>query len=310
MSQPWMPFYVADYLADTGHLTTIEHGAYLLLIMHYWRHEGLPEDQSSRASIVRMAPREWAKIETKIGALFQGWKHKRIDAELAKAKLKSEARASAGQRGGLSNGRRDKSKPEAIASNLLDQISTDAEASSSQPQSQVQAGPDIPFLQPEKKPEILSVPALPETDARKNSSKKSRNTYPAAFEELWGAYPTDANMSKAKAFVRWRALSPADKELALKSCGPYRAYCADHAKNNYRPKHLEGYLNDRRFVGHAETAVRVVAAQGVFVRIGTPQWRAWDEYFRRQGKVGCQINKEGTGWWFKSEWPPGLTEAA
>jgi uncharacterized protein YdaU (DUF1376 family) len=42
MSQPWMPLYVGDYIADTAHLSCAESGAYLHLIMHYWRAGSLP----------------------------------------------------------------------------------------------------------------------------------------------------------------------------------------------------------------------------------------------------------------------------
>ena len=34
---PYMQFYVADYLADTTHLTAEEHGAYMLLLFSYWQ---------------------------------------------------------------------------------------------------------------------------------------------------------------------------------------------------------------------------------------------------------------------------------
>jgi uncharacterized protein YdaU (DUF1376 family) len=96
-----MPFYVADYLADTGHLTTTQHGAYLLLIMHYWSKGGLPTDDRHLARIARVPVKFWLEhVKQDIEQFFQGgWKHKRIDHELAKQQDIALKRAIAGRKG-------------------------------------------------------------------------------------------------------------------------------------------------------------------------------------------------------------------
>lgn len=101
MSRPWMPLYVADYLADTGHLSAAEHGAYLLLIMHYWANGGLPADDRKLARIARMTDTEWRAARETVAEFFSdSWRHERIDRELANANAAYERRASAGRKGG------------------------------------------------------------------------------------------------------------------------------------------------------------------------------------------------------------------
>jgi uncharacterized protein YdaU (DUF1376 family) len=98
----WMPLYVGDYLADTGHLTTTQHGAYLLLMMHYWRKRELPADDKQLAAIAKLPLRIWLDSKETLQAFFyDGWNHKRIDAELEKRTAISEKRAAAGYNGGM-----------------------------------------------------------------------------------------------------------------------------------------------------------------------------------------------------------------
>ena len=105
MSKAWMPLYVGDYLADTGHLTTLQHGAYLLLIMHYWQHGSLPDDAAAVARICRLTGRVWSSNCLAIASMFEqpGWHHKRIDAELQRAKEISDKRKVYGAIGGRKN---------------------------------------------------------------------------------------------------------------------------------------------------------------------------------------------------------------
>lgn len=104
MNRPWMPLYVGDYLGDTGHLTTTQHGAYLLLMMHYWRKGTLPDDDKQLAKITKLPLKVWAdQRETLQAFFFEGWNHKRIDAEIYKTESISEKRKAAGFKGGISS---------------------------------------------------------------------------------------------------------------------------------------------------------------------------------------------------------------
>jgi len=100
MSLPRMSFHIGDYRKDTGHLRAAEHGAYLLLIMHYWTKGGLPDDDRQLAAIACMSDREWKQARPILQAFFQeGWKHKRVEQELVVAQEKYERRSRAGVSG-------------------------------------------------------------------------------------------------------------------------------------------------------------------------------------------------------------------
>ena len=61
---PFMQLYVAEYLADTAHLSTEEHGAYLLLIFNYWqRGKPLPANPERLARIARLSNDRWTDVE-------------------------------------------------------------------------------------------------------------------------------------------------------------------------------------------------------------------------------------------------------
>jgi uncharacterized protein YdaU (DUF1376 family) len=101
MSLPRMSFHIGDYLKDTGHLRAAGHGGYLLLIMHYWATGGLPSDPRQLAAIARMTDLEWLEWQPIIQAFFHdGWKHKRIDNEIAEALDKYDKQVESGRAGG------------------------------------------------------------------------------------------------------------------------------------------------------------------------------------------------------------------
>lgn len=103
MNPPKMHLHLGDYHRDTGHLRAAEHGAYLLLMFHYWSTGALPDNDDQLSAIARMSRAEWKKHKPTLQAFFKdGWKHGRIDYELEKARAISEAAREAGKASGRS----------------------------------------------------------------------------------------------------------------------------------------------------------------------------------------------------------------
>lgn len=99
----WMPIYIGDYLSATTRLSTEQHGAYLLLIMDYWKHGSLPNDDRVLAQITRMTPDAWSNARSILEGFFEvtdkHWMHTRIEKELENAKINKDVatkRAKAG----------------------------------------------------------------------------------------------------------------------------------------------------------------------------------------------------------------------
>ena len=89
----WMRFNIGDYLADTMHLTTLQHGIYVLLIMHYFKRGTLPQDDRSLARIAKVSAPVWKRTSLPVMSLFKTedgvTHHRRIDLERAAAQRKN-----------------------------------------------------------------------------------------------------------------------------------------------------------------------------------------------------------------------------
>ena len=95
-----LSLHIGDYLRHTRQLRTCEHGAYLMLIMHYWSNGGLPENDDQLATITSMSSRDWRKHKPTIVALFEtGWKLPWLDAAIADALIARERKSVAGKKG-------------------------------------------------------------------------------------------------------------------------------------------------------------------------------------------------------------------
>ena len=106
-SRPWYAHFPGDYARKTAHLSMVEHGAYRLLLDHYYSTAiPLPSDHQNLYRICRaFSPEECAAIDKILSDFFvlrHGKYHNvRADSEIEEAERLHKIKAQAGRAGGI-----------------------------------------------------------------------------------------------------------------------------------------------------------------------------------------------------------------
>lgn len=216
------------YLADTSHLTAGQHGAYLLLIFHYWKTgKALPGDAGALSRIARMGEAEWEDASPVVTAFFArdesggALRHARIEQEMARAREQYEKRKQASQHANATKARAQAERAHRSGIRLI--------------------------AQPEPQPHSSD-----EEKAHAVSEKE-------AFEDFWNAYGRIPNASKPDARAAWD-LTAAERppQTVLLACvRAYSAHVAAQTRRDKRPApvcHPATWLNGRRWESFLDDA--------------------------------------------------------
>lgn len=171
----WMPFYIGDYLRDTRHLSQGQHGAYLLLLAHYYSTgKPLPIDPEANYRIaLAIASEERENVDKILKEFFtkkrDGYHNKRADNVIEARNEKRSKLSEIGRKGGMAK---------AIANAKANGVANDL-----------------------AKPWQISGKPDPDLEFKKEKIKKEKKS-PAAtdaeFEAWWSVYPHKVGKVEAR----------------------------------------------------------------------------------------------------------------
>lgn len=253
---PYMQLYVAEYLADTMHLTAEEHGAYLLLIFNYWQ-TGKPIPKNRLARIVRMTKRRWANVELSLSEFFtddgECWTHDRVEDDLSAVKATQAQRTRAGQASAEAR-KREKN-------NALQQSANEKSTTVERPLQRTvnENATNIEEKRTEENRSKKTIgPSASDEPTRvdtaqgdeypiKKPAQASPAEYPPEFELIWQRYPKRPGSNpKRKALQAWNARIKDGHDPAKILAGVirYGNFCDQTSKTN-----TEYVMQAVRFLG-------------------------------------------------------------
>lgn len=228
---PALPLFTDAYFADTRHLSTLESGAYLHLLMTAWRTPNcsLPDDDKTLARYAGVDGRTWARIKTVVMAFWSlengEWVQKRLSKERAYCNKIAEVRRANGQAGG---------RPKSLNKNENENL----------------AG-----LLNESKPKAPTPTPIQELDIAKaisNSHAREKNQKADQFDEFWKEYP----IKKGKGAARKAYVSAVKKGVSygelIEAVRKYRASVA--GKDPRYTAHASTWLNAERWTDEYQPA--------------------------------------------------------
>ena len=218
---PYMQFYVADYLADTTHLTAEEHGAYMLLLFSYWQ-TGKPLRIDRLATVARIPNERWPSVAETLSEFFHvtetHWVQFRVEADLEAVNSKVVTASNAGKASARAKALKKQQE--------LNDRSTDV------------ADP------------LQRKPNHTDTDTDTDTDKNTKSSSPAAddlFPKFWTLYPN--KKGKAAAEKAWKKLKVTDDLFTLIAQGLAKQ-CASQAwlkdSGQFIP-HPATWLNGKRW---------------------------------------------------------------
>jgi uncharacterized protein YdaU (DUF1376 family) len=147
----WMPVFIGDYLADTMHLSTEQHGAYLLLLFHLWRRGSLRDDDAVLAKISGLGESAWNLQRPVLAEFFKIhdglWQHGRVEKEKARVAATKQSKVKKAKLAASS--RWSKGDASSIAQAMLGDADSDSDSDS-----------DLKAMLPQRPEEEPQVPPL------------------------------------------------------------------------------------------------------------------------------------------------------
>ena len=189
---PALPLFTDAYLADTIHLTTEEHGAYLLLLMCAWRTRScsLRDDDKLLARIAGVSSRKWARMRPCLEEFFTTdsghWRQKKltkVNETVAKKVARNRANGALGGKAKARGYSRTDTRANSLESRVVGRANANFTGGWQLAESQTKAKPQVPSY---------AVATKTKTKTKQSSSKKAADKSEhdmSARDETHDAYP-------------------------------------------------------------------------------------------------------------------------